>query len=116
SRLAVVLSLEAQQKGDRTLTDLASTSNIKVQNVPQAAMTADVLLTTLVECGAEYLFVNLGTDHTSIIEAVARFDVFGWRRPKVILCPHESVALSMAHGYSLLHGRAQAVLVHVDVG
>lgn len=92
------------------------TPNLRIPNLPGDGMTADVLLTTLLECGAEYLFVNLGTDHTSIIEAVARFDEHGWARPKVILCPHETVALSMAHGYGLLKGRAQAVLVHVDVG
>lgn len=77
---------------------------------------AEVLLKTVLACGSDYLFVNLGTDHTPIIEAVAKFDQLGWARPKVVLCPHESVALSMAHGFSMISGRAQTVLVHVDVG
>jgi len=38
------------------------------------------------------------------------------RFPKVITCPHEFVALSMADGFARLTGRPQCVLVHVDVG
>ncbi|RMJ24026.1 Thiamine pyrophosphate enzyme [Aspergillus sp. HF37] len=36
--------------------------------------------------------------------------------PEFITCPTEMVALSMADGFSRLTGRAQAVIVHVDVG
>lgn len=36
--------------------------------------------------------------------------------PKIITCPNEMVALSAAHGMALVTGKAQAVIVHVDVG
>ncbi|KIW32595.1 uncharacterized protein PV07_04125 [Cladophialophora immunda] len=36
--------------------------------------------------------------------------------PKIITCPSEMVALSMADGYARVTGKAQAVIVHVDVG
>src|SRR5262249_37918573 len=38
------------------------------------------------------------------------------RFPELILCPHESVGLSAAHGYAQVTGEPQAVLVHVDCG
>lgn len=36
--------------------------------------------------------------------------------PRIITCPNEMVALSMADGYARLSGKAQCVIVHVDVG
>ncbi|KAF5244655.1 hypothetical protein FAUST_2171 [Fusarium austroamericanum] len=71
----------------------------------------------LVEAGVKNCFVNLGSDHPSILEAMVRGqkempDTF----PKIITCPNEMVALSMADGYARLSGEAQCVIVHVDVG
>ncbi|EMC96431.1 hypothetical protein BAUCODRAFT_33783 [Baudoinia panamericana UAMH 10762] len=67
--------------------------------------------------GVTHCFVNLGSDHPSIIEAIVkgqkeRKDAF----PRIITCPNEMVALSMADGYARLSGKPQAVIVHVDVG
>src|SRR5881394_2498559 len=78
--------------------------------------TAHYFLEGLVDLGVEYIFANLGTDHVSLIEEMARWDKHGRKHPEVILCPHEVVAVHMAGGYALATGRAQAVLVHVDAG
>ncbi|KAL1855121.1 hypothetical protein Plec18170_004537 [Paecilomyces lecythidis] len=69
------------------------------------------------EAGITHVFANLGSDHPSILEAMVkgqneRKDQF----PKVITCPNEMVALSMADGYARLTGKPQCVIVHVDVG
>jgi acetolactate synthase-1/2/3 large subunit len=77
---------------------------------------AHYFLEGLVDLGVEYIFANLGTDHVSLIEEMARWDRQGRKHPEVILCPHEVVAVHMAGGYALATGRAQAVLVHVDAG
>ncbi|HZN27089.1 MAG TPA: thiamine pyrophosphate-requiring protein [Burkholderiales bacterium] len=77
---------------------------------------AHCLLQGLVELGMEYLFANLGTDHVSIVEALARWRQEGRSDLQVILCPHENVAVHMAGGYAAITGRGQPVLVHVDVG
>lgn len=77
--------------------------------------------------------MNLGSDHPSIIEAMVqgqnerkdRFpryelpshstqftaDIF-----RIITCPSEMVALSMADGYARFTRKPQCVIVHVDVG
>ncbi|KAL2123595.1 hypothetical protein VTJ04DRAFT_4050 [Mycothermus thermophilus] len=69
------------------------------------------------DAGVEHVFVNLGSDHPSIIEAMVK----GTRDrkgafPRIITCPNEMVAMSMADGYARLTGKPQAVIVHVDVG
>jgi acetolactate synthase I/II/III large subunit len=73
--------------------------------------TAHYFLEGLVDLGVEYIFANLGTDHVSLIEEMARWDKEGRKHPEMILCPHEVVAVHMAGGYALATGRAQAVLV-----
>lgn len=74
------------------------------------------MLEALHEAGVEYLFANLGSDHTAIIEALAEAQSAKRALPKLITCPHEMVALSAAHGFAQATGRAQAVLVHVECG
>ncbi|CRK32119.1 hypothetical protein BN1708_016079 [Verticillium longisporum] len=69
------------------------------------------------DAGVTHCFVNLGSDHPSIIEAMVK----GQREkkgrfPRMITCPNEMVAMSMADGYARLTGKPQCVIVHVDVG
>ncbi|ADU51967.1 thiamine pyrophosphate TPP-binding domain-containing protein [Thermaerobacter marianensis DSM 12885] len=78
--------------------------------------TADALMEALLEGGVSYIFANLGSDHTAIIESWARTRANNASAPKVVISPHEMVALSAAHGYAQVTGRPQAVLVHVDCG
>jgi acetolactate synthase-1/2/3 large subunit len=77
---------------------------------------SDALLEALREVGVSYLFGNFGSDHPPIIEALAKAREQKKDVPKVIICPHETVALTAAHGYALLTGQPQCVMVHVDVG
>ena len=83
-----------------------------------ARTTGRAVLETMREAGVRYLFANLGSDHTAIIEAYARARQDGDTGclPTLVLCPHEGVALSAAQGYAQVSGEAQAVLAHVDCG
>src|SRR5215470_11514257 len=74
------------------------------------------LLDTLTAAGVSYLFANFGSDHPAMLEALAAAAATGRRVPQVITCPAEMVALSAAHGFAQVTGRAQAVLVHVECG
>jgi acetolactate synthase I/II/III large subunit len=80
--------------------------------------TSTALLEAMREAGARYAFANLGSDHTGIMEAYAHAKGAGTldSLPELILCPHESVALSAAHGYAHVSGEPQAVIVHTDCG
>ena len=74
------------------------------------------MLEALQEAGVSYIFANFGSDHPALIEAIAEARSLGRSIPAVITCPHEMVAMTCAHGYAQLTGRAQAVVVHVDCG
>ncbi|KAI2465303.1 thiamine pyrophosphate enzyme, N-terminal TPP binding domain-containing protein [Annulohypoxylon bovei var. microspora] len=69
------------------------------------------------EAGVTHCFVNLGSDHPSIIEAMVKGQRESKEKfPRIITCPNEMVAMSMADGYARLTGKPQCVIVHVDVG
>jgi acetolactate synthase I/II/III large subunit len=74
------------------------------------------LLEALQEAGVAYIFANFGSDHPALIEAIAEARSLGRPIPAVVTCPNEMVAMTCAHGYAQLTGRAQAVVVHVDCG
>jgi acetolactate synthase I/II/III large subunit len=80
--------------------------------------TSTAFLEALAEAKVRYLFTNLGSDHPGLIEALAQARVEDRRGdlPELIICPHETVALSAAHAYAAITRQPQAVLVHVDAG
>ncbi|HYM04739.1 MAG TPA: thiamine pyrophosphate-requiring protein, partial [Stellaceae bacterium] len=80
------------------------------------ASAADVLLGTLRARGVEYFLANPGTDFPPIIESFAAAAESGRKVPHPMVIPHENAAVAMAHGYYLVSGRPQAVMVHTSVG
>lgn len=76
----------------------------------------EALLAVLADRGVDYLFGNAGTDFPSIIEAFAKAAAGKASAPMPITVPHENLAVAMAHGVALATGRAQAVMLHVNVG
>ena len=78
--------------------------------------TAEAYLELLAARGVEYLFANAGTDFAPLIDAYAKRLAQGQPLPRPLTVPHEVPALGMAHGYAMVTGRPQAVMVHVIVG
>jgi acetolactate synthase I/II/III large subunit len=96
--------------------------------------TSTAFLEALAEAGVRYIFANLGSDHPGLIEALAQVSAESGaalaagsgglegspprdsRVPRLIVCPHETVALSAAHAYASVSRQPQAVFVHVDAG
>ncbi|TYB42444.1 thiamine pyrophosphate-requiring protein [Actinomadura chibensis] len=81
-----------------------------------AETVAEAYLALLRDRGVERLFVNAGTDFAPIVEAYARRPESGLDLPEVVVCAHENLAVSMAHGAYLGDGRPQAVMLHTSVG
>ena len=77
---------------------------------------ADAFLELIAAHGSDKAFVNPGTDTYPLQEAWARRKERGLEQPEAVLCTHEFTAVSAAHGYYLVTGRPQTVLVHVDAG
>lgn len=79
-------------------------------------LTAEDYLAALHDQGIDCLFANAGTDFPPIIEAFSRMKQAGEAAPRPVTVPHENAAVCMAHGYYLMTGRPQALMVHVNVG
>jgi acetolactate synthase-1/2/3 large subunit len=77
---------------------------------------AEAYLSVLRDRGVSRLFVNAGTDFAPFVEAYARQKQSGLDFPELVICAHENLAVSMAHGAYLGDGRVQAVMVHTSVG
>ena len=73
-------------------------------------------LEALMEAGVTHLFVNFGSDHPGLIEAIAEARAKGRPVPRVITCPNEMAGMSAAQGFAQVSGQAQAVIVHVECG
>ncbi|HEX4172299.1 MAG TPA: thiamine pyrophosphate-requiring protein [Acetobacteraceae bacterium] len=83
---------------------------------PQTRIAAEDYLDALAAHGIDYLFCNPGTDFAPIVEAFARATRGNRKVPQPMVVPHENAALSMAHGYTMVTGRPQAVMLHTNVG
>ena len=77
---------------------------------------AEAWLGLLAARGIEYLFANGGTDFAPMVEAYAKGQKLGWQLPQIVIVPHENMGVAMAHGYAMVTGRPQAMMVHVGVG
>ncbi len=75
--------------------------------------TAHYFLEGLVDLGVDYIFANLGTDHVSLIEEMARWDSEGRKHPGTSLCPHEVVAAIDRALAALSDGKAAVLHIHV---
>src|SRR4051812_34947433 len=77
---------------------------------------ADAWLGLLALRGIAYLFANGGTDFGPGVEAYAKRQKAGWRLPRTVIVPHENMGPARAHGYAMVPGKPQAMMVHVGVG
>jgi len=77
---------------------------------------AEVLLRALKAHGVDYMFANPGTDFAPLIEGLAHSKQKKAEIPKVMVITHENCAVGMAHGYYMVSGKPQAVMVHTNVG
>jgi acetolactate synthase-1/2/3 large subunit len=84
------------------------------KDTPTPKTGAEAVLMGLKANGIDYLFANAGTDFPPVIEALAALPA--QHVPVPVTVPHETAGVAMAHGYYLVSGRPQAVMVHVNVG
>ena len=78
--------------------------------------TAEAYIELLAARGVDYFFGNGGTDFGPIVDAYAKRLASELPVPKPITVPHEITAVSMAHGYTMITGRPQVVMVHTIAG
>ncbi len=96
--------------GKKNASRAHSTITIPIENTAQA------YLELLRDRGIKYFFGNAGTDFAPLVDGFARLSAEGKEFPRPVLVPHEFAAVSMAHGYAMVTGEPQVVMVHVNVG
>lgn len=82
----------------------------------QVSTAAEAFLHSLHRRGVDCFYIGAGTDTAPIVEAYARQQESGLSFPQPVVAVHENLAVGMAHGYTMVTGRPQAVMLHVSVG
>src|SRR3954464_6376535 len=61
-----------------------------------------------------YIALNPGASFRGLHDSLVNY--LGNERPQMLLCVHEEVAVSVAHGYAKATGRMMGAVVHSNVG
>ena len=66
--------------------------------------------------GVDYVMASPGSEWGAVWEALARQKVTNTPGPIYLSCAHETLAVDLAIGYTVLTGKMQAVMLHTGVG
>ncbi len=74
---------------------------------------SDVMVDAMKAHGLRYVSLNPGSSFRGLHDSIVNY---GGNRPEIIECPHEKVAVGLAHGYAKASGEAMGVILHNVVG
>lgn len=74
---------------------------------------SDLIVDLLLEYGIEYAALNPGSSFRGLHDSIVNY---AGNRPEIIECPHEEIAVALAHGYARASQRPMAAIVHDVVG
>ena len=74
---------------------------------------SDLIVDLLKALGIEYVALNPGSSFRGIHDSLVNYS---GGKPEIILCCHEEIAVSLAHGYAKASGKPMAAIVHNVVG
>ncbi len=74
---------------------------------------SDVVVDLLRGFGIRYASLNPGATYRGLHDSIVNY---GGNTPEMILCTHEEIAVSVAHGYAKVTGTPMAAIVHDVVG
>ena len=99
-------------KAHPSLSKLDRPVNLTGANAP--GWGSDVVAETLRQLEIPYIALNPGASYRGLHDSIVNY--LGNETPQMILCLHEEVAVSIAHGYAKVTGKAMAAAVHSNVG
>ncbi len=82
--------------------------------VNQTTSGGDFMVDVLKTLDIDYLAMNCASSFRGLHEAVINHA--GNVKPEILTCPHEEIAVSMAHGYAKIEGKPMAMICHGVVG
>jgi acetolactate synthase-1/2/3 large subunit len=74
---------------------------------------SDVVVDLLQAYGIRYASLNPGSSFRGLHDSLVNH---GGNSPEIVLCPHEKIAVGLAHGYAKASGETMAAIVHDVVG
>jgi thiamine pyrophosphate-dependent acetolactate synthase large subunit-like protein len=74
---------------------------------------SDVIVDLLQSFGIEYVALNPGATYRGLHDSLVNY---GDGKPEIVLCTHEKIAVSLAHGYAKTTGKPMGAIVHDIVG
>ncbi|HZL07189.1 MAG TPA: thiamine pyrophosphate-binding protein, partial [Coriobacteriia bacterium] len=74
---------------------------------------SDVMVDAMKAQGLKYVSLNPGSSFRGLHDSIVNY---GGNSPQIIECPHEKVAVGVAHGYAKASGEAMGVILHNVVG
>jgi acetolactate synthase-1/2/3 large subunit len=75
---------------------------------------SDLVVDLMRAAGIEYVAFNPGATFRGLHDSLVNYG--GNRAPEIVLCTHEEIAVSVAHGYAKAKGRPMATIAHNVVG
>src|SRR5580692_11289840 len=82
--------------------------------VTQSSSGGDFMVDVLRSLEIDYLAMNCASSFRGLHEAVINHG--GNVKPEILTCPHEEIAVEMAHGYAKIEGKPMAMICHGVVG
>jgi acetolactate synthase I/II/III large subunit len=82
--------------------------------VTQTTSGGDFMVDVFKTLDIDYLAMNCASSFRGLHEAVINHA--GNVKPEILTCPHEEIAVSMAHGYAKIEGKPMAMICHGVVG
>ena len=76
----------------------------------------DAVLQAFRSLGIDYVMSSPGSEWGPVWEAMAQQKLANEPGPTYLTCGHETLAIDLAIGYTLITGRMQAVMLHAGVG
>lgn len=86
----------------------------RVVEKPRPEWGSDIIVDMLKAFEIEYVALNPGSSYRGLHDSLINYG--GNHMPEVILCPHEEIAVGVAHGYARAKGKPMAAAVHNVVG
>ena len=82
--------------------------------VTQTSAGGDFMVDVLKTLDFDYLAMNCASSFRGIHESLINYGKN--TKPGILTCPHEEIAVAMAHGYAKMEGKPMAMMCHGVVG
>ena len=104
---------ETHKQSDKNQTRWHGADGIDPSKNPGGRWNSDVIVDLMKRYKFPYISLNPGASFRGLHDSIVNY---GNNDPEMLLCPHEEIAVQMAHGYAKTTGKPMIAIVHNLVG